>query len=321
MNFEEQIKSLNVYKDFKMTLENKKLSQAYLFMCPDRLTNKNLLLELAKLLQCENKTGCGNCPSCIKIKAGTHPDVLVYPSSLNFMVEDASKIYNNVQVKPMLSNYKVFIINDFDLSTEQAQNKMLKILEEPPSNVIFLLSTTNQEKILKTILSRVQKITVDKITKSKFEKLFVDVPTNILNVAISFGEGYLGKTLDIINNKEFILDYENMVNLIKNLKNSSFIPFYSQYFVKDKSKFENNLLILNSLYRDMLMIALNKNDLVSNANLTEWENGFGEYSASALIEILKRINLVKKKLDSNVNLTVLADNLLFDILEVKYLCK
>lgn len=322
MNFENQIKDLSAYKNFKSAMAMQKLSQAYLFVSPDKLTNKVFLTEIAKLLQCESYLGCNQCSNCAKINAGTHPDVLVYPAAQTFMVEDASSIYNKVQIKPMLSKHKIFIINNLDLSTEQAQNKMLKILEEPPENVIFLMSACNQEKVLSTILSRVQKATIDRLSSDKIKAIFRDVTEDVLQVALCFGVGYVGKTQDIIENSEFINNYKNMENLLKNMKNSSQIPYFSQYFIKDKKTFEGNLLILNSFFRDMLMLSLNKNNLINNQMLELECNGLTqEFSISAIVEIIKRINLIKKKLDSNVNLTILADNLLFDILEVKYLCK
>ena len=322
MNFEKQIKNLKVYNEFKNALLCDKLSQAYLFSCPDRLTSKTLLLELSKLLQCNNKDACNICDNCVKINAGTHPDVLIYPLAQSFVVEDASSIYNNVQIKPMLAKYKVFIINDIDLSTEQAQNKMLKILEEPPVNVIFLISTASQQKILPTILSRVQKMVVDKMSSEDIKQVFTDIDFNTLQIAIGFGEGYIGKTLDIINNKTFLDNFKNMLNLIKNMKNSSQIPYFSPFFVKDKNCFENNLVILNSLYRDLLMYLLNEKKLINNTFLVkEFEELSIEYTSMAVTNILKRINKIKQMLDSNVNLTVLADNFLFDILEIKYLCK
>lgn len=322
MNFEKQIKKLKVYSDFVLSFTQGKLSQAYLFMCPDRLTNKLLLLSLAKVLECNSLNACDVCDNCAKINAGTHPDVLVYSNDKNFVVDDASSIYNNVQVKPMLAKYKVFIINNFDLATEQAQNKMLKILEEPPVNVVFLISASNQEKVLKTILSRVQKMMVDKMQKNDLKSLFYETDKNLLDIAIGFGDGYIGKTLDIINNQNFIENYKNMENLIKNMKNSTQIPYFSPYFSKDKQIFENNLIILNSLFRDLLMLELGKKDLLSSDYV--WNNFNSqelEYSAIALTKILQRLNKIKQMLDSNVNLTILADNFLFDILEIKYLCK
>lgn len=322
MNFENLIKDLFAYKNFKNAMAMQKLSQAYLFVSPDKLTNKVFLIEIAKLLQCENYIGCNQCANCVKINAETHPDVLVYPASQTFMVDDASSIYNKVQVKPMLTNCKIFIINNLDMSTEQAQNKMLKILEEPPENVFFLMSASNPEKVLSTIMSRVQSVTIDRLKSEKLKLVFNNVPEDVLQIAMCFGDGYVGKTQKIIDDSDFINNYKNMENLLKNMKNSSQIPYFSQLFVKDKETFENNLLILNSYFRDLLMFSLNKNNLILNKTIQQQGQDLTEdFSALAIVEIIKRINTIKKKLDSNVNLTILADNLLFDILEVKYLCK
>lgn len=294
------------------------INQAYLFLSPDRLTNKTLLLELAKLLLCKTHNACDECDVCAKINVGTHPDVLIYPKSANFMVDDATSIYDNVQIKPMLANYKIFIINDIDNSTEQAQNKMLKILEEPPANVIFLLSASVQDNVLKTILSRTIKISIDKMSTNSLKEVFLNEPEDILKIALVFGDGYVGKTQGIISNKQFLEDYANMQNLIKNMQNSSQIPYFSPFFSKDRATFENNLIILNEMFRDMLMQTINKNNLCTLNLDAEILQG---YSALALTNILKRINKIKQELDSNVNLTLLADNFLFKILEIKYLCK
>ena len=225
MKYTELITTLNVYQNFSSDFLAGKLSQAYLFICEDRLTSKVLLEAMGALLVCENQCLCGKCGGCAKSNAGTHPDILIYPKSKSFNVGDAGEIYDKVQVKPMIANRKVFLINDMDLSTEQAQNKMLKIIEEPPQNVVFLISAKNENKILKTIQSRVQKKYVDKLEKNILNSI-LNCDENIKKMAIFNGDGYLGKTLDIQANEEFLNIYENMKKIIINLKNSGQIPLY-----------------------------------------------------------------------------------------------
>lgn len=322
MNYQKLIKKLKVFNDIKQYAKNGKLAQAYLFLSPDRLTNQQLVLCLAKLLICKNGDACDFCEHCVKVNAGTHPDILIYPKDKNFVVEDANNIYDNVQIKPMLADKKIFIINDIDISTEQAQNKLLKIIEEPPQNVIFLFTATTKEKVLATILSRTYKFDVDKFRKEDLESLLIGVDNQTSQIALCFGDGYLGKTLDIAQNQTFLKNYENMENLIKNLKKSEQIPYFSGYFSKDKQMFEENLILLNDFFRDLLMLKIGENNLVKNTNIAElYESVQNEYSQSALYEIIKRLSKIKQRLDRNVNLTILADNLLFEILEVKYLCK
>ena len=270
----------------------------------------------------KSQSVCDICEHCLKINVGTHPDVLIYPKDKSFVVEDANSIYDTVQVKPMLADKKIYIINDIDLSTEQAQNKLLKVIEEPPQNVIFLFSAVKEEKVLSTILSRVYKHYIDKFKKEDLQPLITDVDMETKNIAMCFGEGYLGQTLDIVNNSNFIDNYKNMLNLLKNMKKSEQIPYFSGYLSKDKITFENNLIFLNDFFRDMLMLKLGQTELIKNDYLINYfEVEHEGFSLKALYEIIKKLSMAKQKLDRNVNLTVLADNLLFEILEVKYLCK
>ena len=290
-------------------------------MGEDKLTNQLLLNEVSKLLVCENMDGCNICGNCAKSNAKSHPDIILYPKGKMFTVEDAANIYDNVQIKPMLANLKIFVIDAIDNSTEQAQNKMLKIIEEPPKNVVFLISATNQNKVLKTILSRVQKIAVDKFPKGILENA-LNIDLKIKDIAIAAGDGNLGKTIQIAEDSEFLKNYENMKSLISNFKNSGQIPEFSRLFVEDKNIFENCLTILNGFFRDILILNLNCPNLVTNNNLCqEFEIIKNEYSVGALVSILKILDDAKQKIDASVNLTMVADNMLLKILEVKFLCK
>ena len=321
MEYKQLIASISAYGNFKKDCMADKLSQAYLFVCEDGLTAAEFVKEIARLIVCEQKNACGVCGHCVKANAGTHPDIMMYPKGKSFAVLDASDIYNNVQIKPMLASKKVFVINQIDNSTEQAQNKMLKIIEEPPANVMFLLTAQNENKVLGTIKSRVQKITIGKIDK-KLLKNLINTENIAAEIAISNGDGYLGKTLEIAGNEGYLNIYKNVKNIILNLKNSSEIPAYSKLISENSEIFNNSLMIFNDFFRDILMLKLNMPSLIKNSNLVvEFGNVLEQYSVLALVEILKRLNGVKKKLDSNVNLALLADNMLLEILEVKFLCK
>ena len=321
MNFSKLLRGTKTYVDFNNNYMRGNIVQAYLFTCPDKLTASDFVIEIAKLLLCENGCGCNDCSNCKKINARTHPDVLIYPKDKSFMVDDAGDIYDKVQVKPMIANLKLFIINQIDNSTEQAQNKILKIIEEPPENVIFLMTAVNQNKVLSTILSRVSKQEIGKLNKQELQGI-ISNGGEIGEIASICGDGYLGKTLSIMENPEFVDNYKNMLNVLKNLKKSEQIPHFNGYFSKNKQEFENSLVLICDFYRDILMIKLNCEQFVKNTNLlTDFKTIVAEYSEAALVTIIKNLNEVKQKMESNVNLVTLTDNMLLKILEVKYLCK
>ena len=98
MKYSKQITYLNVYKEISMAFENGNINQAYLFLSPDRLTNKHLLIEVARRIICSSKQDCV-CGNCLKIEANSHPDVLVYPKETEtFNVESAADIYSKIQI-------------------------------------------------------------------------------------------------------------------------------------------------------------------------------------------------------------------------------
>jgi len=322
VKYEKQIKTLNVYDIIKENIQNNKLSQAYLFLCEDSITNNLLALSVSKLILCKNQNACGVCKSCSLFESESNPDLLVYPKDKNFIVDDAVEIYNKVQIKPLYSNYKIFLINNIDVSTVQAQNKMLKIIEEPPHNVIFILTATSEDKVLQTIKSRCQILRVNKFNNEVISEILSLEKGDNLDIALALGEGYIGKSIDILNNQKFNENYKNMFNFIKNFKKSDQIPSFYEYFSKDRAGFELNLLLLNDFYRDALMCGLGSEKFVKNKNiLNDIKQIAVDYSLSALNQILKLINNYKKMLDSNVLPSLLLDNFLMDILEVKFVCK
>lgn len=153
------------------TLENaikeNKIGHAYLF-CGPRGTGKTTMARLfAKALNCSEGLGkqCNHCQSCDLIMRGEHPDVFELDAASNSSVEDIRHIVENVSYQPIMSRYKVYIIDEVHSISKDAFNALLKTLEEPPSFVAFILATTEPQQILPTILSRVQRFDFSKVSE------------------------------------------------------------------------------------------------------------------------------------------------------------
>ncbi len=157
----------NIVKSLSNAIELGKISHAYL-LCGPRGTGKTSSARiLAKSLNCsEGPTlkPCGKCPSCIDITNSTPIDVIEIDAASNRKVEDARNILEKIQFVPVNGKYKIYIIDEVHMLTTEAFNTLLKTLEEPPENVIFILATTEPHKVLETIISRCQRFDFRRIT-------------------------------------------------------------------------------------------------------------------------------------------------------------
>ncbi len=308
-----------VFKDFKDSLDKNQLSHAYLLLSPDELSNNMIAKYLSLLTLCKENTACENCPSCQKALVGTHPDILTYPKNSNFVVEDANDINEKALEYPMLGSRKIIIINNIDEATVQAQNKILKTLEEPPKSVIFFLTAKNQNKILPTIISRIRKETLSPFDKENINEFLQqhsslfqnEIPFDCLSHktfkqiadSLEFGGGWLGKTIQCLSDPNFPEEEKLAKEIALSLKSSKDIPAYSSKILSVK---ENITTILELLEQEFRNLMLNSEDI---------------YSQEGYLTIIEAINHSSEELERNVNPALIIDNLFMKILEIKYIYK
>lgn len=159
MTFDEVAGQKHIVKTLQNALKEKKIAHAYLF-CGPRGTGKTSMARLfAKALNCEHEFGtqCNECENCLAINEGTHPDVIEIDAASNRGIDDIRDLIDRVRYAPIKGGYKVYIIDEVHMLTTEAFNALLKTLEEPPSNVVFILATTEPFKLMPTILSRCQR--------------------------------------------------------------------------------------------------------------------------------------------------------------------
>lgn len=294
---------------------------SFLFSSPDEVLVTNFSYMFAKFLLCsgENKP-CGVCESCRKIDLLSHSDLIIYPKNhKGILVEDIKNLIDNVYLSPVESDKKVFILNNFSLATIQSQNKLLKILEEPPKNVYIILGVTNESKVLPTIFSRCKKIRLNKLSDEEISLALKDKATDSV---IDLATGDLTKALNFSKDTYFVETYKACLDTLKNMKDSKMVLKFSTKLVSKKGEIGTVLTIFESFYRDMLMLRLGQNSLVKNQNIvSDLKTISLDYDADAIDKIIKKLYEVKRAVDFNCNESYLIDNLLLYILEVKYLCK
>lgn len=166
-NLQEVVGQEHVKKALTNAINLNKISHAYLFTGPRGTGKTSVARILAKSLNCKEGptvTPCEVCASCIDIKNSTPMDVIEIDAASNRSVEDAQNILEKIQYVPVNGKYKIYIIDEVHMLTKHAFNALLKTLEEPPENVIFILATTEPQKVLETITSRCLRFDFRRIT-------------------------------------------------------------------------------------------------------------------------------------------------------------
>ncbi len=167
--FEEVVGQEYIVKSIKNAIRSHKVGHAYLF-CGPRGTGKTTMARLlAKAVNCDHpeKAPCGECENCIAANNGTHPDIIEINAANETHVEDIRDLIERSRLAPMQGKHKIYIIDEVHQLSSAASSALLKTLEEPPENVIFILATTDPQKLLPTIISRCQRYDFTKVRKDQ----------------------------------------------------------------------------------------------------------------------------------------------------------
>lgn len=318
MSLAEIIKEQEFFRNLVEKKEKGLLSNAILFFCEDGQTSKNVLALTALMLQYQiydlfdEKSA-----EFQKILNGIDLDIKVYPKNgEKLLVGDSNEIVSETYVKPVNFPNKIFVINNFDVSTEEAQNKLLKVLEEPPKNVFFLISAKSEEKVLATIKSRCDKIKINPLSQEEIAKISQD------KLAVVLGGGYIAKTLELEKKDNLKILANFAVSLFTELKTSKQVLKFSKRFIELKDDLNLILQIVSFAIEDILKIKCESENLCRLLPyFDDLKDVEPEFSVEALCEITKLISNLLEKIEFNANLTVAIDNFLLKILEVKFLCK
>ena len=306
------IKNTTAYKIFANDKISGTSSHATLIVCDDSFMLKKYLKIFAQTLMCDEEEPCFNCRTCRLIDAENYQDVVFYPTGKKLVVNDVSDLISKSYVKPLESDKKLFVINNMQDANPQSQNKLLKILEEPPENTFILLGTTSTYPLLSTILSRVKRLDIPHFTDEEiFNELTSDYPdTDRLKTAIKLSGGKVGEVISRYESGEGE-DVEDLVlNIFNNMKTSRDVIKYSSKITKDN--IQDFIVITSKLISEVT--AIKSNSKKANEKLKFIVEN---YSFGALVFALEKLREAEKALAFNGNTTAIADGILFGIVEGK----
>ena len=304
-----------------------KVSHAYI-LNGERGAGKKMLATLfAETLLCE-KGGpdpCNECHSCIQIDSGNHPDVIKVqhekPSVIS--VDDIRKQVNDtVLIRPYQGQYKVYIINDADLMNQQAQNALLKTLEEPPKYVVFLLLTENADLLLPTITSRCVMLKLRNIREKLIRKYLMEkleVPDYKADMCTAFAQGNLGRAIMLANSDHFNEIRDEAVQLLKYINDMevSEIVQAIKRITMYKLEINDYLDIIMIWYRDILIYKATKDvdTVVFKDQMKYIKERAKESSYEGIELIIESLDKAKQRLKANVNFDLVMELLFLTIKE------
>ena len=316
----------NIIDYFQNAIRIQKFSHAYILNGEDGM-GKNLLASVfAATLQCEahDIIPCGVCKSCLQAVSGNHPDIkYVTHEKASISVDDIRiQLNNDVQIKPYSSNYKVYIIDEAEKLTEQAQNALLKTIEEPPEYAIIMLLTNNSNLFLETILSRCVNLNLKAVSKENIKKYLMEqvkVPDYQADLSATFANGNLGKAIQLSSSEEFSEMKDEVVHLLKSVDDfelSQIMESIKKILV-NKSEINSYLDLILLWYRDVLIFkaTMDANLIFYRDELQDIKKQGSNKSFEALNHIIKTLEETKKRLLANVNSEIAMELLLLAMKE------
>ena len=308
-------------------IEYHKVSHAYILAGEEGMGRKTLAKAFAMTLLCErsDKEPCMQCHACRQILSGNHPDVIwvTHEKPASIGVDDIrTQINDTIYIKPYSSSYKIYMVDEAEKMTVQAQNALLKTIEEPPSYAVIILMTTNQEVFLPTILSRCIQLNLRPLKNhlvSDYLTETMGVPEEKANIYAAFARGNLGKAIHLASSEEFSLLFRQVLTLLKNIKEMDIAMLLDSI----KKLQEDNLDLYECLdfmqlwYRDILMFKVTKdiNMLVFKEEYSVVSKLCQKSSYEGLETILNAIEKAKTRLDANVNTDLALELMLLTMKE------
>ena len=308
-------------------IETGKVSHAYIFS-GDKGTGKRRLADaFAETLQCEG-TGvrpCGECHSCRQAESGNHPDIIYIrhekPTSIG--VEDIrEQLTGDNQIRPYNGRYKIYMIPDAERMTVQAQNAILKTIEEPPEYAVIILMTTNEQVFLDTIRSRCVVLNLKPVPDEQVKSYLMEqiqIPDYQADICVAFAQGNIGKAVRLASSEDFSAIKSSAMQLIRNagkMEISDLIDYVKEV-QEYKISIQDYLDILALWYRDMVYFKATRDidGIVFQDEIRTIRETVKVCSYEGVEEVMKAIESAKTRLNANVNFDLTMELLFLVIKE------
>lgn len=324
-DFKDIIGHQNIIAHFTNAIREEKVGHAYILNGPDRSGKRMLAEAFAQTLECEDKAHapCHNCRACKQAESHNNPDIIYVqhekPNTIS--VDDIrTQVVNDVDIRPYACTYKVYIIDEAEKLNVQAQNALLKTIEEPPNYAVILLLTNNADLFLPTILSRCIRLDLtavpDDAVRAYLMKQY-QVPDYEANLCAAFAQGNVGKAVSLATSEDFHEIKSAVVDLLKHIHEMDVAELVAA--VRKVNDFKLTIAdyfdIMLIWFRDVLLYKATReiDSLTFKDEVYEIKKQADKSSYQGIEDILQAIGKAKTRLAANVNFDLTMELLLLTI--------
>lgn len=308
----------------RTAVQQKKVSHAYLFVGGHGSGKKKIATTFAKYLQCEAPTTepCGQCVSCMQVEHQNHPDIIFVSSAKKSLGIDEvrEQILDTIEILPYQGEKKIYIIPNAHTLTVQAQNALLKTLEEPPSYAIFLLLSEKLETLLPTILSRTVVLQINPLSQKEIGDYLLQhnlVDEAQSQVYAAYAQGCIGQAVDLLQEEAFgqmrntIIDKLSIfpsLNMAEALLFATELEAYKNdlRFLDIIELWFRDLLVAKSIRDDNFLIQKDKKDQIYAAT---------KLSVHAMTKSVAAVTKAREHLTQNANFRLTMEVMLMELKE------
>jgi len=293
----------------RSSLSAGRVAHAYLFSGPPQIGKRTLALALAQALNCAQPDApCGRCPSCLKIARGVHPDVRLITgegTGGNIKIEQVRALQHEAVLAPYEGRYRVFIVRQMEQATLEAANSLLKTLEEPPAQVILVLTAIHSESLPQTIVSRCQHLGLRPVATPVVEEMLRDkgvTPVQAQLLARLSG-GRLGWALQAAADEDLLRQRQQGLDRLARLLTAGRVErlAFAHEASADPAAARQLVELWTCWWRDLALFGQGAEGLVNADQAEQFKLVGDQLTLAHALGILRALQATAAQLEANVN--------------------
>lgn len=309
MSFEQIKGNTGSVATLKRILGSQRIAHAYLFAGPDGVGKKMAAMAFVQALFCSSGNGCGTCPSCRKITAGSHPDIhTLEPDGQFIKIDQVRELQKDLGYRPYEASRKVCIIDGADRFNPSSGNALLKTLEEPPGDALLILTTAAVDNVLQTIRSRCQLLWFSSVPAAEIAALLVDRGCHPADAAVAaaLADGSVARALSLSSDDTISARAEIMEKACS-LSSYSAIFAFGELFDKEREKAVTALDFIISFWRDMLSLLSGSSETINQDMTGTLSREAQKRSSRTVMEDIENILATRRAILRNANVRLAMD--------------